>query len=109
MTDIQPALFVDGKTYPMGRYRLTDPQTSRKAAAGISGKTERRILELFNDGTIPPHYGAIDDELCVLMPLYYGPTVRSARSRLSKAGHLIDSGERRLSERGRESCVWKVV
>lgn len=93
---------------PGGRARFTDPPTSKKAAAGISGRTERRILELFNDGTIPRHYGANDDELAALLPLYHPPTCKSARSRLSRAGLLIDSGLVRPSNRGKDSTVWKV-
>ena len=53
-----------------------------------------------------PRDGFTDDELCSYLNVRYPPTVKSARSRLSRAGYLRDSGVRRDSARGRPSIVW---
>lgn len=93
----------------VGRYRRTDPATSAAAAAGISGRTEQMILMWFRDERWGG--GIADDELCELMNLvgrYHPPTVKSARSRLSRAGLLVDSGLRRPSNRGRQQIVWRL-
>ena len=50
-----------------------------------------------------------DDELCDRLIGHYPPTVKTARSRLSKAGVLVDSGERRMSNHNRPSIVWRLA
>lgn len=87
------------------RARRRDPDTSRHAAASITpGRTEGAILDAFQvcaDGMTD------DDLVFVLGRDYYPPTVKTARSRLSKAGLLVPSGEVRRSNRGRDMIVWK--
>lgn len=96
----QPSLFDVSLS---GRVRRTDPQTSLDAARTVSGRTVTLIHGAFLAG---PTSGMTDSELCAVLPLLYGPTVISARSRLSGRGVLVDSGMRRPSNRGRLQIVW---
>lgn len=100
---ISPTLF-DMSPHP--RYRHTDPQTSVDAARSVSPGAEARILEAFAMLDHNRRIGLTDDELAAALAPLYGPTVKTARSRLSKAGWLIDSGKRRTSVRGRAQIVW---
>lgn len=91
---------------PMPRHRATDPETSKAAArAQKPSALETEILEVFR--LHRPEIGLTDDQLCRLLPDRYGPTVKTARSRLSNAGHLVDSGQRAKSRRGRDMIVWR--
>ena len=91
------------------RARRRDPQTSRDAAASITpGRTEALILALFPLVTTVPRAGFTDDQFAAMLPGHYSPTVKTARSRLSKAGLLVDSGVRRPSNRGRLQIVWRL-
>jgi HrpA-like RNA helicase len=83
-------------------FRTSDPDTSRQAAASVDGAAvEELVLEAFLQ------FGALtDDELVDVLDGPYGPTVKTARSRLHKAGCLKDSGMRRPSNRGRQMIVW---
>ena len=47
-----------------------------------------------------------DDALCARLPDLFPPTVKSARSRLSNARILIDTGERIVNARNRRMIVW---
>lgn len=87
---------------PPGAVRHSDPVTSHAAAERISGRTERLILAVFAGRDA----GLTDDELARALPDEYPPTVKSARSRLSNRGLLIDSGTTRLSSRGCSMTVW---
>jgi hypothetical protein len=99
---VQPTLF----DLPHTRHRRTDPETSRTAAATQQNSPlEGDILEVFR--LHRPYAGLTDDQLCRLMPERYGPTVKTARSRLTKRGLLVDSGRRAPSGRGREMIVWR--
>jgi hypothetical protein len=62
------------------------------------------ILDLFHR----ERCGMTDDEIAARLPTCYPPTVKSARSRLSGQGLLVDSGVRRPSVRGRDQIVWKL-
>lgn len=98
MTTMQLELF----NAPKARRR--DPDTSHEAAATAeSWVTENAILTKF------AIYGPMtDDELCAKCPLWHQPTLKTARSRVSKRGLLVDSGERRPSNRGRNQIVWEL-
>ena len=82
--------------------RVSDPDTSHVAARSVTpGRTEAAILFVF------ARWPAMtDDGLCDRLIGHYPPTVKSARSRLTRAGLLVDSGERRMSERNRPMIVW---
>ena len=90
--------------------RISDPETSIEAAKAQTGRTERLILELFRRGGLPFKVGMTDDELAWAMGhgSFHAPTVKSARSRLTKAGLLEDSGTRRPSNRGRQQIAWRL-
>jgi hypothetical protein len=84
-----------------GQARLFDPATSYQAARVIGEGVEHAVYRAHcaNDGMT-------DDELVKGCPGFYGPTLKSARSRLAKRGLLADSGQRRKSDRGCDSIVW---
>lgn len=88
------------------RSRAKDPATSKAAAATQTGGVEAEIMFVFTLSSGP---GWTDDEVCRALPLFYAPTVKSARSRLSNRGLLVDSGERRKSDRGRDQIVWRLA
>ena len=93
--------------------RASDPPTSHEAAASIpSGLIEREIMEAFvHRFSVLPNRtecGMTDDQLCRYLSIYYAPTVKSARSRLTKAGRLINSGRTAPSSRGKPSIVWRL-
>jgi hypothetical protein len=85
--------------------RRSDPDTSHAAAAAPTGALERLILDTFayNGGT-----ELCDDELAARLPWLHGPTVKTARSRLSKRGLLVPTEARRPSARGRDQIVWRL-
>ncbi len=92
-----------------GLVRHSDPVTSLASARSLTpGRTERLILE-----QAPGHPdGFTDDEMAAGLWWAhgaYGPTVKTARSRLSKAGLLRDSGVTRASNRGRLQIVWELA
>lgn len=86
--------------------RATDPPTSHAAAEAVSheaGRQETRIMERF------AMFGPMTDEtLCMRSPQWYGPTIRTARSRLSKRGFLVPDGVEKNS-RGRDMTIWKLA
>ena len=90
-------------TGPHPRARAVDTQTALDAARSITpGRTEALILQQFG----MCFFGMTDDELAGALAPAHAPTVKTARSRLSKRGRLIDSGRRRPSVRGRDQIVW---
>lgn len=89
---------------PHPRYRRSDPQTSVDAARTVSGRTERLILAVFRSNRY--QVGYTDDELCGQFLGACDGTIKTARSRLSNRGLLVDSGIRRPSQRGRDQIVW---
>lgn len=88
------------------RARHDDPETSRLAASSV---VERRSeLESLILITVTCHdFGMTDDEICAVLPRRHPPTVKTARTRLSNAGLLVDTGEKRLSNRQRSMIVWR--
>lgn len=88
-----------------GAVRLFDPDTSYAAAQCIGQGVENAAYRVFcRDGC-----SLTDDELAALLPGFYAPTVKSARSRLTRRGLLVDSGKRRSSERGQRMIVWRLA
>jgi len=92
-----------------GLARTSDPDTSRAAARTIGKGTETAVMAAHCKGVFYSWAGLTDDELAEIMDGWHPPTVKSARSRLSRRGLLVDSGERRLSSRGRAQIVWQVA
>lgn len=89
--------------------RATDPETSHAAAAAVpSGVVEAAVMRVFVRKFSTYGCGMTDDELVAALPEHHGPTVKSARSRLSKSGRLVNSGCTALSNRGRASIVWRL-
>lgn len=89
---------------PHPRARAADPQTALDAARSVTpGRTEAAILELF----ATERAAMTDDEIVARLPTMHGPTVKSARSRLTASRLLVDSGDRRPSMRGRLQIVWR--
>lgn len=88
------------------RSRHDNPETSRDAARAVAqhaGALENLILQEFC-----LHDYMTDDELCAWLPSHHAPTVKTCRSRLSKRGLLVDTGERRPSLRRRDQIVWRL-
>lgn len=102
----QLALF----TQPLARH--DNPATSADAAAAVAphaGTLEALILETFAVERNNRGMGLNDDELCELLAMNHAPTLKTARSRLTRRGLLVDSGTRRPSQRGRDSIVWSLA
>ena len=97
---MQTALF-DLSPHP--RHRMTDPDTSINAAQAADN-VEHLIRAIFQGGG-----NFTDDELAAALPDHYPPTVKTCRSRLSGRGLLVDTGQRRPSNRGREMIVWRAA
>lgn len=85
------------------RARHSDPETSHAAAQAQTGRAESYILDVF-----AKHGPLTDDEVCEHLRDWYSPTVKTARSRLTRRGLLVDSGERRPSVRSRPQIVWRM-
>jgi hypothetical protein len=88
------------------KVRHTDGDTSRDAARAVqqhAGALENLILTEFS-----LHDYLTDEELCGWLPDVYGPTVRTCRSRLTKRGLLLASGQRENS-RGRLMTIWRMA
>ena len=88
------------------KVRHSDGATSRDAARAVqqhAGALENLILETFclEDGLT-------DDDLAARLFHRHGPTVKTCRSRLSKRGLLVDSGQIRKNSRGRNQIVWRL-
>lgn len=86
---------------PFPRARRSDPGTAHAAAATITpGRLETLILATVRDLALT------DDEIAARLSHHHAPSVKTARSRLSNAGLLADTGQRRRSTRGRLMVVW---
>src|SRR5207237_5446966 len=94
---------------PVGRSRKDDPDTSRLAGESISAFTDRAIIAVYHEDSEKTCRGLTDDELCAELPDLHAPTVKTARSRLTDRGLLVDIGWRRLSNRGRQMIVWHIA
>ena len=92
------------------RARNSDPTTSHDAAATVTAdtvtSTQHRILEALRAG------GPMTDEhLCMaLADVERQPVsvsgVRTRRSELVAAGHVVDTGRRQPTRTGRTAIVW---
>jgi hypothetical protein len=98
-------------TLPTARH--TDPPTSKAAAESIPpGVLEGAIIKVFvkrfSTAAHGQEWGLTDDQLCEILDYRHGPTVKSARSRLTKAGRLVNSGRTAPSNRGKPSIIWRL-
>lgn len=103
-----PALTARPQRRP--RARRNDPSTSHAAAAGAehaASGVESAIVDVFALAVAAD--GFTDDELCARLPDLYAPTVKTARSRLTKRHVLVAAGVTRPSARGREQLVWRLA
>lgn len=87
-----------------GAVRATDPVTSHQAAQAQRGGLSALILEAFQ--TLGP---MSDDALAACLSTFHAPSIKTARSRLSKADLLVDTGETCLSARGCAMVVWRLA
>lgn len=88
---------------PHPRVRKTDPVTSVEAARRQSGGTRVAILEAFR------RFGPMTDEQLadrLAVDGLYGPTVKSARSRLQREGLVVATSRVERSRRGANQIVW---
>jgi hypothetical protein len=100
------------RTLPFNPYehaRTTDPHTSLDAAFSIDNATEIQLRVYMIHLT---HDGLTDEELLADYRRFYGvcaeSTARNRRHDLTRAGVLVDSGERRALKSGRLGIVWKL-
>ena len=88
---------------------LTDPQTSRRAAArarkGTTSPLGRGILSELKASTL----GATDDELQQVFHDAPAGSVSKRRCDLMRSGLVVDSGRTRQTRWGREAVVWTVT
>lgn len=97
--------------------RITDPDTSRQAAASISVDSMRETQRVIVD--ILHRFGpACDEDIAVyarqLASLGEAPKqspsgLRSRRAELVTAGIVRDSGERAKTSSGRQTIVWELT
>lgn len=86
-----------------GAVRHEDPVTSVAAARAQHGGARAAILDVIEH----EHAGLTDDELAAALPHFFAPTVKSARSRLTREQVLVAvPGVTRASRRGAEMQVW---
>lgn len=88
-----------------GLARAGDPDTSRQAASAQHAGVIAAVLGLFERGG-----DWTDDELAeALKDYFYGPTVKSARSRLYRKHRLVEPTDvRRPSNRGHPQVAWRL-
>jgi hypothetical protein len=101
---------------PFEHARTTDPETSRAAADRVADATvvQQRVVAIYRQHP----EGLTDEELIALYARTFATDSRSIeskasprkrRSDLTRAGILIDSGERRQLTSGRRGVVWTVA
>lgn len=81
--------------------RETDPETCVAPSPPARQLLERAVVGVFSVGR-----ELTDEQLVTLLPQHHGPSVKSARSRMTNAGFLRDTGKKLLNERGRWVIVW---
>lgn len=90
--------------------RMSDPETSHKAAAKVVnlGRTRDWILAALRQG--PKTDEQIDEYFRCFVAFWVSPSgLRSRRSELVKLGLVCDSGQRAKTQSGRESIVWRIA
>ena len=97
-------LLKDSIEFETGRARRNDPDTAKKAAASIKvADLEARVLDALRNSA-----GLTTHELSRMLAVdlvSVSPRLRP----LANKNLVCDSGERRRSENGRASIVWKAI
>lgn len=96
------------------RARHSDRATSKAAADAIDDLTDRQVAVLYalfeqgpgTDGDIADRYDGLRERFGDIYPLQSPQSLRSRRAELTAAGHVVDTGERGLSEYGRPCTIW---
>jgi hypothetical protein len=91
-----------------GAFRRDGPETSRDAAYAIAAHAPVQRASIFEYIHARGADGGTDDEGEIalnIIPQSYTPR----RGELVRAGHVIDSGQRRKTRRGRAAIVWRTV
>lgn len=96
------------------RARRTDPDTSRTAADSVDDLNARQSAVLFalyelgesTDAEIAARYPGLVERFPDVYPPQSPASLRTRRSELMAAGHVIDTGRVGLSEYGRPAIVW---
>lgn len=91
----------------MAKARITDPRTSHAAAESVENitKTQSFIVQALKTSRT-------DEELIMKYRSYrYAPPasesgIRSRRAELVAMGWVVDTGERKTTQSGRETIVW---
>lgn len=86
-------------------HRANDPDTSREAAVAIASKRTRIQAEVLAFARAAGGLGFTDFALCCHFE-DLGSTYRTRRAELTRAGEIVDSGHRSLSDNGRRMIVW---
>lgn len=92
------------------RARNTDPTTSHAAAASVTLETLTWMQALVLQ-TLNTHGPLTDEQLCMRIAADQQEPVsvsgvRTRRSELAAAGHVIDTGDRQPTRAGRQAIVW---
>lgn len=105
MTAAQVALWPTGPTA-----RPSDPDTATDAGRRpwTDSALHLEILDLHRGIGATAPGGLTDDELCQLITRCEG-TTKKRRTELTKAGLLVDSGERRPTRTGTLAIVWRTA
>lgn len=96
------------------RARRTDPDTSRTAADSVDDLTSRQSAVLFalyelgesTDADIAARYPGLVERFPDVYPPQSPASLRTRRSELVAADHVIDTGRVGVSEYGRPAIVW---
>lgn len=99
------------------RARRTDPDTSRTAADSIDDLNARQSAVLFalyelgpgTDAELVARYPGLVERFPDVYPHQSPQSIRSRRAELVAADHVIDTGERGLSDYGRPAVIWSAA
>lgn len=86
------------------RARRSDLPTSHQAAKAVSAIASETEYDIA--AAVYMLGPSTDDEICESLPAYFPPTVKTARSRMTKKGVLVATGGTRPSGRNRAQTVW---
>ena len=95
--------------------RVDDPTTSHEAAASVTHITATQYaiwnllaLKASTDSELVSRYHKAMEVDPETYPKASESGIRSRRAELTRIGSVVDSGERRLTQSGRQAIVWRV-